>query len=128
MTISNISNLIRDIENEDYQDKLDNIFPYGSLYRLIYNQSIISDLETHYYHCTKISYHLTISQIDIDQLDYYVYSNMIVFLTRIIEEENKRNGAGQEGTDHSSEYKKMMNSNKRNFNPSKIKYPSIPKR
>jgi hypothetical protein len=119
--------LIDDIENEDHQTKLDNIFHYGSLYRLIYNQSVIPDLETHYYNCTKISYHLHISQIEINQLEYYVYSNMIVFLTRIIEEENNRNGANQEGADHSAEYKKMMSASKKNFSPSKMKYPSIPK-
>ena len=126
-TISNISNWIDNLDTEDIQAKLDNIFPHGELYRLIYKQSIIPDLENHYFNCTKISYHLKNSQKDIDESEYYVYANMIVFLTRIIEEENKRNGAGQEN-DHTQDYKRMMSQSKRNFSPGKISTPKIPKK
>lgn len=68
----------------------------------------------------RISYHSKNSQKDIDELEYWVFSNMIVFLTQIIEEENKRNGAGQEGADPASEHKKMMSQSKK-FTPNKMK-------
>jgi hypothetical protein len=48
---------------------------------------------------------------------------MIVFLTKIIEEENKRNGGGQDMPDHKADYKRMMNQSK--LNPPKIKTPKI---
>lgn len=67
-----------------------------------------------------------ISQTELDQLEFYVYLNMGVYLTEIIEAENKaQQGDTSQQQDMMSDYSRRMNSVKNSFKPGNMKLPKV---
>lgn len=79
----------------------------------MFKSSKIASLDDHYFTCARISYNLNISQNEINELDFWEYSNLVVYLTRIIQEENERNGASHK--DATSGYQDTMRSQQNAF-------------
>lgn len=78
----------------------------------------------------QVSYNMHISQTDIYKLEYWEYNNLLVYLTRIIDEENKRNnpdGASSSAKDqHSGMMKSSQNMMKSNMRSSKNMMKKMP--
>lgn len=72
---------------ENYKFDWDRYYPNSDLYVGIYKASIISQ-EEHYYNCAILSYKTHNSQQDLDNLEYYVFNNLLVYLTKIVDQEN----------------------------------------
>lgn len=98
----------------------DFFYPNSDFLLTIYRSSIISQ-EDHYYNCALLSYKTHNSQHDLDNLEYYVFNNMLVYLTKIIEAENgKQDDGGQDSTqrqfsDIQRSASKMMSNAKNQF-------------
>ena len=75
------------INVENYKFDWDFFYPNSDLYLGIYSASIISQ-EEHYYNCALLSYKTHNSQRDLDNLEYYVFNNLLVYLTKIVDQEN----------------------------------------
>ena len=124
------SSEVRDIlDNEheitlSYFDRFDKYFPVAVILKNIYGQSIV-DIEDHYFNCARLSYAVHESQKDIDNLEYYVFNNKLIYISKIIDEQNE----GQEGDKASETYEGMksdMKKHQKNMMTS-AKLPKTPK-
>jgi hypothetical protein len=68
---------------------------------------------------------MNISQVEIDSMEFWEYSNMVIYLTRIIEEENKRNGSNDIKGDHSKMMKSSQSQMSRNMSSAKASLPKV---
>lgn len=85
---------------------------------MVFNQSRLPDLDELFLTCARISYKLHISQIELDNMEYWEYNNLVVYLTKIIEEENKaQNGENP--------YSNNMKDMQRNMKMPKFSAPKI---
>ena len=97
LSVKTLQDISTNIENHKFD--WDFFYPNSNLYLGIYKSSIISQ-EEHYYNCALLSYKTHNSQRDLDNLEYYVFNNLTVYLTKIIDLEN---GAKQGNEDNPNE-------------------------
>lgn len=97
LSVKTLQDISTSIENHKFD--WDFFYPNSNLYLGIYKSSIISQ-EEHYYNCALLSYKTHNSQRDLDNLEYYVFNNLTVYLTKIIDLEN---GAKQGNEDNPNE-------------------------
>lgn len=127
------SSEVRDIlDNEDqinlsYFDRFDKYYPISVILKNIYIQSIV-DIDDHYFNCARLSYICYESQKDIDNLEYYVFNNKLIYISKIIDEQNE----GQDGNKATETYEGMKGDMKKlqksMMSSSKLpKTPKIPK-
>ena len=102
LSVKTLQDILTNIEN--YKFDWDFFYPNSNLYLGIYKSSIISQ-EEHYYNCALLSYKTHNSQRDLDNLEYYVFNNLTVYLTKIIDLEN---GAKQGNEDNPNEQFESM--------------------
>lgn len=102
LSVKTLQDISTNIEN--YKFDWDFFYPNSNLYLGIYKSSIISQ-EEHYYNCALLSYKTHNSQRDLDNLEYYVFNNLTVYLTKIIDLEN---GAKQDNEDNPNEQFESM--------------------
>lgn len=102
LSVKTLQDISTNIEN--YKFDWDFFYPNSNLYLGIYKSSIISQ-EEHYYNCALLSYKTHNSQRDLDNLEYYVFNNLTVYLTKIIDLEN---GAKQGNEDNPNEQFESM--------------------
>lgn len=101
------------------RDLFHEVFPLSVIIQYVYKQSKI-DLNNYYETCASISYNMNISQNEIDNLEFYVYMNLGVYLSNIIEAENKaQKGEMDSHNDMMRSYQHNMSSMKNSFSPSK---------
>lgn len=102
LSVKTLQDISTSIENHKFD--WDFFYPNSNLYLGIYKSSIISQ-EEHYYNCALLSYKTHNSQRDLDNLEYYVFNNLTVYLTKIIDLEN---GAKQGNEDNPNEQFESM--------------------
>ena len=86
------------------------------MYLGIYRSSIISQ-EEHYHNCAILTYKTHNSQRDLDNLEYYVFNNLLVYLTKIIDEENGKK-EGEEDNQNANDQLTSMQKNISNMQKS----------
>lgn len=92
-------------------------YSFNDLILLLYKQSKIPSLDDHYSTMARICYTTHISQVELNSMEFWEYNNFAVYLTKIIEEENKRNGSG--GTESTSNsYNDALKSSQRKMSNS----------
>lgn len=79
--------------------------------RLVYNQSRV-DLNNHYENCAMLTYKTHNSQRDLDGLDYYVFSNLISYIHKIMKEESDAQSSSDVTESSSDQFSKMQSSAK----------------
>ena len=113
----------------DFQEEFRRHFPHAPVLSIIYAQSKISQND-YYETSSRISYYMSISQNELDNLEFYVWSNMGLYLADIIKAENEASnggkGEGQESMEQmKSNYSKQMSSMKNNMKVPNMKTPKI---
>jgi len=102
-------------EYRDFGERFCDTFPLARILQLLYSQSIIEQND-YYETCAKISYYMGNSQRDIDNLEFYVYMNLGIYLANIIEAENNASKGDTGDKDGMiADYKQKMNNMKSNF-------------
>lgn len=77
------------------------------MYLGIYRSSIISQ-EEHYNNCAILTYKTHNSQRDLDNLEYYVFNNLLVYLTKIIDEENGKKEGEEDNQNANDQFASMQ--------------------
>lgn len=110
-------------------DELAHKNDYNYFLHFILEQSRIKSLDDHYFTCAKVCYSTHITQTEIDNMEFWEYTNFVIYLTKIIEEENKQSTNAQKGSqpDSQKSYRDMMRSSqsKLSRNMSNFKSPKI---
>jgi hypothetical protein len=122
-----VTNLFQNI-NESYEfdeepHEIFDFFTYHILNQFIYNNSRIN-ISDFYKSCCMISYKTSNNQSEIEKMPFYVFNNFNIYLTEIIEAENKGSGGSKENAE--GEFANMQQQAKSNMKSmqSSFKMPS----
>ena len=124
------TNLLQDISDNvdlyilDVIEEFERDFPISKWFKLIYSQSIIN-LEDHYENCARLSHAVHESQKDIDALEYYVFNNRLIYISKIIDEQNAQTNQEGDTNDQYQSMKNDMQKHQKNMTSS-FKMPKVP--
>ena len=136
MSLKTLTNIGNEVQYEDdkfisvgAEDLKLSLFwknPQFILLRLIYYQSIV-DLNNHYENCAMLTYKTHNSQQDLNNLEYYVFTNLISYIQKILKEEADAQNSAESNESAMDNYSKMQSSSRNMFNNMKsgFKMPKL---